>query len=342
MGYTIILQWTLPPSPTRQLNLSEIISTRILTHYSLSSPTRSTVQFRTYRTSSLELTTIMYSPPLPAVRDLVIQGVRDDTAYLFLEARHTSTASQENGQSEKQEDKIKAKTEVIEDDGFEIIDPPPPLSLSSTKTSTAVGGGTPVGDSGDNNASSSKPGVSGPGAKKARYRIMAVRPAVSTVPMLQNLLSPLVLGLTKAARAAATTTGSSLPTPTPIPGTSHLLTSLTYPPLPTPLPTIRLTVHILPTTSSSSPQSIILEGEFVRDTALPHSRHSYQETILRECLEGCIPVGTGEIRWFTWDAKNDKDDENKHDDDEKSWQGIERTRRASYLLAKCLKESSII
>jgi len=45
-----------------------------------------------------------------------------------------------------------------------------------------------------------KTGIEGKKRKRMQYQTLAVKPAASVVPMLQNLLNPFVMGVTKSAR----------------------------------------------------------------------------------------------------------------------------------------------
>lgn len=77
-----------------------------------------------------------------------------------------------------------------------------------------------------------------------------VRPSSAVLPLLTSLLSPFVMGLTKTARAAASTT-AEIPRPTTLPGTPLLLTSITF-------SDPSLTIHTLP---SPTAPTIFLEAE---------------------------------------------------------------------------------
>jgi hypothetical protein len=119
---------------------------------------------------------------------------------------------------------------------------------------------------------------------------------------------------------AASTTAET-PRPTPLPGTSSILTSLTFPPLSSPSPPLALTIHNLPNASAST---IFLEAEYEGS-----SDPSFAEPILREFLEGCVPGGIGEIKFMSSESGGE-------------WTGIERSRRATEMLARTLREGGFI
>ncbi|WWC57686.1 uncharacterized protein I303_100220 [Kwoniella dejecticola CBS 10117] len=110
MGYTLQLHWSYTPPPGRQISLADIVLPRVLESYSLHTPSRSTVQFRTYRSSfpssstdpsntnrtSRYLTTINTLPnPLPP-------GQNQST----LNSNSNKSAGNGNGRSETNEDDI--------------------------------------------------------------------------------------------------------------------------------------------------------------------------------------------------------------------------------------------
>ncbi|RSH89504.1 hypothetical protein EHS25_002054 [Saitozyma podzolica] len=336
MGYTILLQWTYNPPNRPPVPVNEIVLTRILEHYNLASPLRSTIQLRTFRASlptspdqqsTRVLTTIAYSQPVPPVRDAVIPPTpRDDVTYLFMEdkgrlkrgegsngprsvAATNGSVPRANGQNRQNGQNghsvpDRAKDQELEDEGFEIVEPP--------------SGSVP---NGETESKQSQPTIVETAQKdKKRYQTLAVRPSAAVLPLLQNLLSPFVMGLTKSARAAASTTAET-PRPTPLPGTSSILTSLTFPPLSSPSPPLALTIHNLPNASAST---IFLEAEYEGS-----SDPSFAEPILREFLEGCVPGGIGEIKFMSSESGGE-------------WTGIERSRRATEMLARTLREGGFI
>lgn len=83
----------------------------------------------------------------------------------------------------------------LEEDGFEIVDPELVMVNEGKEESES----RRIEDTGRQGK-----GKEGKGkGKEKRYQIMAVRPAAAFVPMLQNLLSGFVMGLTKSARAVS-------------------------------------------------------------------------------------------------------------------------------------------
>lgn len=122
------------------------------------------------------------------------------------------------------------------------------------------------------------------------------------------------MGLTKSARAAASTT-AEIPRPTTLPGTPLAITSLTFSPPSAPHPPVTLTIHNLP---SQTAASIFLEAE------------CETEEVLRDFLAGCLPEGVGgDVKYMGWDGE------------ESSWEGLERTRKASQMLVRLLRESGL-
>jgi hypothetical protein len=185
----------------------------------LASPLRSTIQLRTFRASlptspdqqsTRVLTTIAYSQPVPPVRDAVIPPTpRDDVTYLFMEdkgrlkrgegsngprsvAATNGSVPRANGQNRQNGQNghsvpDRAKDQELEDEGFEIVEPP--------------SGSVP---NGETESKQSQPTIVETAQKdKKRYQTLAVRPSAAVLPLLQNLLSPFVMGLTKSARAVS-------------------------------------------------------------------------------------------------------------------------------------------
>ena len=290
---------------------------------------------------------------MPLSRDIGPSAIRDDTTYLFLEDRQagqsgaagtedvaasagnvgagasnanggqaSSTAATINGGANAQSSTTNNETD-LEMDGFEIIQLPPDTPAATTP-SLPTQPNQPT--------TTTQPLVpSAPKAalhptskgKRGTYRILAVRPASNVLLLLQSLLSPFVVGLTKSARAAASTTAQSA-TPTPLAGTPFLVTSLTFPPLAPPMPQIVLTVHNL---SSAASTTIFVEGELVG----AHDPQLARE-ILRECLDECVPDGLGGTKVFhEWEGA-----------EADSWESTEKEKRMTMLLARCLREASYI
>lgn len=303
------------------------------------------------------LTTITYSQPIPPVRDVPVPtGARDDCTYLFLEdrgmpkpnplgappAKSASTDKPEekkgdgeekkdekkDDKEEKKEDKSEDKKEdkeekkddkddALEEDGFEIIEPKAaePAAAPAAPEPIAVDDPAP-------------PPPPAPEAKRQRprpkFQVLAVKPATLVMPTLHNLLSPFVLGLSKQARAGASTTGQAA-APTPLSGTSLVITTLAFPPPSHPQPPLTLSVHILPNAAST----IFLEAEW--EGAAPGGS---SRAVLEEFLRGCVPDGVqGDAKFMAWEGE-----ENGLD----GWAGVEKTRRITSLLARALRDSNFI
>ncbi|KAK4687595.1 hypothetical protein P7C73_g2510, partial [Tremellales sp. Uapishka_1] len=320
MGQTILLQWSWTSPTSQRLSLSDIVLQRVLEHYVLTQPVRSTIQFRTYRANfpypsssssstmpapsqSRLLTTIAYSPSASSTKDPspapAAATPRDDVIYLFLDDKGAPPSSTLLPPPSIVSD----EESQIEIDGFEMINP---AQMAPTPQSQS-------------NSTVDMKSVDLPDERKRkRYRTLAVRQAGNVVPLLQNVLSGFVLGLSKSARATASTT-AQLPVPTPLPGTPYALTTLTFPPLASPLPPISLSVHNLPIAAAGS---ILLSAS---------SDYDVDENVLRDFLSGCIPDGVdGERKWFLFEG------------DDERWEGLEKFRRESELLGRCLRESSLI
>lgn len=195
-----------------------------------------------------------------------------------------------------------------------------------------------------------------PSTEKAerKHMMLAVRPATSVMPTLQQLLSPFVLGLSKSARVQASTTAQAA-APTPLSGTPFVLTSLAFPPaMGTSMPPVALSLHVLP---GGTAQTIFLEAEWdaplsgegvvsggrrpsddqKKDAPYPVrvdtgflDTDSVAVGVLKEFLDGCVPDG-GERRYWIWERE-----------DPEGWVGIEKNKRTAFLLARALRESGFI
>ena len=67
------------------------------------------------------------------------------------------------------------------------------------------------------------------------------------------------------------------------------------------------------------------------------------ETILKEFMLGCLPENVkGTKRFIMWDETKKRSTGPGMPDGAAGWQGIERTRRATFLFARCLREGSLI
>lgn len=186
------------------------------------------VHFRTFRSNAESqpgattrlLTTIQYSQPV-SILSQERTALRDDTSYLFLEDRTrlqpqeqpaasqttapgtspTNGSGQKDSGAETTTDGSK-DAKGLESDGFEIIDLPPdtPSVQPNAANTDAEGGPTAVAVPALPLLPSSALTPMARG-KRGIYRILAVKPSSNVLPLLQNLLSPLVMGLTKSARA---------------------------------------------------------------------------------------------------------------------------------------------
>ncbi|WVF66635.1 hypothetical protein IAT40_001375 [Kwoniella sp. CBS 6097] len=263
-------------------------------------------------------------------------------------------------------------TQDADEDDFEIIDKPKQSTEHSTFSSNSAPG--EIGAHTQAQASSSKTENDKNGKEEVRaprprphqrFRCIAVRPSSNVGPMLQSLLSPFVMGLTKSARATASTT-SSLPTPTPLPGSTLLLTLLTFTPASPPSPPVILRVYILPNPTAGS---IFLEAEYAAaaETSTTTSRTLFHrnvslngdrrnddaggagdagsaaevEEVLRTFLEGCLVDGlVGETKWVNLNSRQNGSMDSVNQ--EVGWEGIERSKRSMFALAKTLRESGFI
>lgn len=157
-----------------------------------------------------------------------------------------------------------------------------------------------------------------PKREKERYKILALKPATSVIPLLTSLGSPFVLGKSKAARGS--TNASSAPAqPTALAGVRLALTTLAFPPTSYPHPALSLSVHVL---TNNAANSIFLECEW-------DGGDSGTE-ILKEFLRGCVPDVAGEVKFFEWDGGDGGEGV--------GWSGVEKTRRTTKLLAQALTE----
>lgn len=71
--------------------------------------------------------------------------------------------------------------------------------------------------------------------------------------------------------------------------------------------------------------------------------------VLKDFLEGCFVPGVGEGRVYVWDEGDDDDSGGEGGGGgvdaggrEGGWEGLERSKRATFLLARCLREMSVI
>jgi hypothetical protein len=111
------------------------------------------------------------------------------------------------------------------------------------------------------------------------------------------------MGLTKTARAAASTT-AEIPRPTVLAGTPLILTSITFI-----TPTVTLTIHNLP---SPTAPAIFLEAD------------GTDEMEVRDFLDGCVP-DFGDRKYHHVEGE-----------------GLQKTRNASQLLVVALRQGGFI
>ncbi|WWC85408.1 uncharacterized protein L201_000271 [Kwoniella dendrophila CBS 6074] len=387
MGYTLQLQWSYTPPPGRQISLADIVLPRVLESYSLHTPSRSTIQFRTYRstfpsktsssnsdsankTYSRYLTTINTLPnPLPPVASGSSNlnssiSDKEDITYLFLDDRSalsdnrvqpTRTDETIGGNVRKRDSQnelidvdkpsnsdqsqpIEIDKDTLDDDGFEIIDIPKVSEISTENVHVNATDNKAV--EAKSEAVDDQPRQTQKAKKQNRFKCLVIKPTSNVQPMLQSLLSPFVMGYTKSAKAAASNT-SSVPTPTPLPGSSLLLTVLTFNPFIPPSSksnknSLILRVFILPNPNANS---IFLEAEYDNVDAkreIPDSGSEDRNRICKDFLEGCLIDGlNGTKKWI------DLTEPNAEPNDE-GWEGIERNKKSIFALTKTLRESGFI
>ncbi|CAD6582282.1 MAG: hypothetical protein TREMPRED_003253 [Tremellales sp. Tagirdzhanova-0007] len=299
----------------------------------LFNPTRSTIQFRSYRAnfpspeydSTRTLTSIVYSHASEQGRGSS-PVVKDDTAYLFLEDRMGSVSTLSNTVD------IVSSSKSLDEDGFEIVEAPlATLAPSSSgPPRTPPSHPQPQSQSQTHQEPSTQPQTAAQPESQIQtisHPLLAVRPATNVTQLLHSLLSGFVLGMTKSARATASTT-SQLPEPTPLPGNQFLLTSLIFQPLPRPNPPLVLTVHILPNPTAPT---IFLEAEY---SGLANS--AVAKSVLREFLDSCLPERVEGEKFYLPSESPESGDQRA-----KGREGIERTRRSTTLLVRRLREAGI-
>jgi hypothetical protein len=142
----------------------------VLIHTKIQYSTRTSIKIRIFRAREKTLSLYQYQY---ANRDRE-KGSGEEIAYLFLEDK-SSTSDDEAVPTA--EDKIKGRgEEVVEDEDLQVIEP----------------------------SKLDRPREEGRKRKRIQYQTLAVKPAGSVVPMLQNLLNPFVMGVTKSARQVST------------------------------------------------------------------------------------------------------------------------------------------
>ncbi|WVO16045.1 hypothetical protein L204_103710 [Cryptococcus depauperatus] len=292
MGYTLQLQWSYTPPAGRAVPLSEIIAARVLEFYGNNSSSKSSLQLRTYRA---QFPSKSASKATPDNRYLTIISSLPPTTFI------------------NQSDDTREDLPANDDTAYLFLD-------NRSATQDELGSVEP---NGANDVPSD--GAETAPREDPRYQCLAVRPSSAVGPMLQSLLSPFVLGLTKAARTAASQT-SSTPVPTTLPGTTLMMTCYVFslPRLPT--PPVILRMYVLPSTTAGS---IILQGEYNESVEGRDQEEIKKE--VRTFLEGCLyDELRGDIKWIMVS------------DDEKDWEEPKRSKKAMLSLAKALRQSNFI
>lgn len=201
-------------------NVSYVPGTHVqfppLTLLQISRPARSSIQIRTYRATlpsspgsntgesssgsvSRTLSTVVYSQTFSTPEETQAANLpRDDTAYVFIEDGKKREDGTAPGQAEASntapaQPPPPVEESKLEAEGFEIVD----AAKATEQPGARADGGEQKGMDVDGEVTAGEP--------PRRHRIIALRPAASVLPLLQNLLSPFVMGLTKAARAVSHT-----------------------------------------------------------------------------------------------------------------------------------------
>lgn len=129
---------------------------------------RMQISIRTFKHQSKTFSIVQYLPHAPGRKE-VTGPPKDDTAYMFLDDRSSTDGTRKGKGKENQKES--------DGDDIQVIEPP---SISDQKADGAT-------------------------KRKRRYHTLAVKPAASVIPMFQNLLNPLVMGVTKSARQVSLT-----------------------------------------------------------------------------------------------------------------------------------------
>ncbi|GMK56971.1 hypothetical protein CspeluHIS016_0308110 [Cutaneotrichosporon spelunceum] len=361
MGYTIMMQWA-PTVPVRT-STSELVLNRVLEHYNITHPLRSSIQIRTYRASFPDgegtvtriLSTVTYSQPIPPVRDVSMpSGARDDCTYLFLEDRGVKLAASTTGEKmgeEKKEGEEKKGGEVkSENSDAEIKDDKKEGGEKKENTGVEVKEekketkDEPIEikddleEDGFEIIDAPKDTHPGPASAPAA----APAPTESAVPPRQKQrfktlavkpatsVMPTLHNLLSPfvlgltkQGRAGASTTGQMAQPSRLAGTSLAITTLAFPPPSHPQPQLALSVHVLPNAAST----IFLEAEW--EGAIPSDSN---RAILEEFLLGCVPDGVAGIgKVLTWDGSETE-----------GWTGLEKTRRMTTVLCRALRENNMI
>ncbi|RXK39628.1 hypothetical protein M231_03130 [Tremella mesenterica] len=175
--------------------------------------------------------------------------------------------------------------------------------------------------------------------EEARYRVLAVRPAENVGPILNNVMSGFVLGLSKAARQAARTTQESV-RPTPLPGTTLLLPVLIFPSLSSSHPSISLTIYTVP----KQPPTLLLEAHWsdCPDQAMA-------KAVLHDFIDSLLPP-EGQRQTWVWAMEDESGDgkvgKGVGGEMKKRVSGkdgdLERRRWVVGRIGRCLRESEVV
>ena len=235
----------------------------------LFNPTRSTIQFRSYRAnfpspeydSTRTLTSIVYSHASEQGRGSS-PVVKDDTAYLFLEDRMGSVSTLSNTVD------IVSSSKSLDEDGFEIVEAPlATLAPSSSgPPRTPPSHPQPQSQSQTHQEPSTQPQTAAQPESQIQtisHPLLAVRPATNVTQLLHSLLSGFVLGMTKSARAVRLLSSSTQIHTVSIAETvrsdsiNHISASRTYTAprqsIPTHIPHISTPTSSKPTTRTDCP-----------------------------------------------------------------------------------------
>ncbi|KAL0253917.1 hypothetical protein I308_101295 [Cryptococcus tetragattii IND107] len=304
MGFTLFLQWSFTPPTGQAVSLADVVCARVLENYGHNPPSRLGLQIRTYRAQFL---------PSPTTDDNNQDNNNQVSRYLTIISNLAPPA---------QPGEVRTSIPTFKDDtAYLFLDDRSPTAISGesehvnkpVETSTVTRPSDPVSLRANE--------------ERKRFRCVAVRPPTAVTPMLQSLLSPFVMGLTKAARTTASQT-SSTPVPTSLPGSILLMTVLTFNALPSPTPPVILRLYILPNQTATS---IFLEGEYA-GSADGKSEEELEEEV-KKYLESCLITDLlGERRWIDCSRRHNW----------RAWNDAERNKHAMLTLAKTLRQGNFI
>ena len=138
------------------------------------------------------LTTITYTQSASLTRDSAAPTVvRDDTTYLFLDdsTPEVPPTAAQNGQTNGSTDQTNGNAGLssLDENGFEIVDQPASSSAEIKPAAQSEAMSVP----------------SRKGKEKEQYKLLAVRPANTALALLQNLMSPFVMGFAKSSKGVS-------------------------------------------------------------------------------------------------------------------------------------------